>query len=363
MSFKPEAVRPISKPRVVDASRPLLRIEVAASEAAELLFSLNTLFGDNQPETFDLGAERIAELRAGVAPDLAELAELLVHGATCSASLLGLVYETPAPRRVADFVAHLEALDPLEIQLNLLGYHMRGHHIAEPETIRRAALGEREAIAELIAAANRWEEKGTLVRRLLDLGADALRTQLLELITRWNDEVFAPTLGEIGPMLERSAEETRVLASALPPSDFIVRVTGGIQYTAPPEIHAVVFFPSWWFRPWVMMSEHKNVRIFNYAATAAEVSDDGVDYGDLARLYKALGDEKRLALLRLLRRGPVALGQAAREVGLAKSTAHHHLAILRHAGLVLIREDDEKSYSLRDDRKVDVDRLLARTGT
>jgi DNA-binding transcriptional ArsR family regulator len=362
MSYKPEAVRSTSKPRVVDASRPRLRIEVEASEAAELLFSLNTLFGDNQPETFDLGADRIAELRAGVAPDLAGLAELLVHGATCSASLLGLVHETRAPRRVADFVAHLEAVDPLEIQLNLLGYYMRGHHIAEPETIRRAALGEREAVDELIAAANRWEEKGALVRRLLDVGGDRLKDQLLELITRWNDEVFESTLGEIRPLLDRSAEETRALAATLPPSDFIVRVTGGIQYTAPPEIHAVVFYPSWWFRPWVMMSEHKNLRIFNYPA-AAEPSDDGVDFGDLARLYKALGDEKRLALLRLLRRGPIALGQAAREVGLAKSTTHHHLAILRHAGLVLIREDDEKSYSLRDDRTPDVDRLLARTGT
>src|SRR5690242_2559282 len=187
MVYKPDAVRPISKPRVVDASRPRLRIEVEASEAAELLFSLNTLFGDNQPETFDIGAERIAELRAGVAPDLAELAELLVHGAACSASLLGLVHESRAPRRVADFVAHLEAIDPLEIQLNLLGYYMRGHHIAEPETIRGAALGEREAVDELIAAANRWEERGALVRRLLDLGGDRLKVQLLELITRWND--------------------------------------------------------------------------------------------------------------------------------------------------------------------------------
>jgi DNA-binding transcriptional ArsR family regulator len=347
-----------SLPRVVDASRPRLRIEVEASEAAELLFSLSTLFGDNQPETFDLGAERIAELRAGIDPELSELATLLVAGATCSAGLLGLVYETPAPRRVADFLEHLEATEPLELQLNLLGYYMRGHHIAEPETIRRAAIGERAAVDELVAAANQYEEKGALVGGLLDLGGDRLKEHLIELITRWNDEVFAPMLDEIGPLLESSAEETRTLAAELPPSDFIVRVTGGIQYTAPPEIHAVVFFPSWWFRPWVMMSEHKNVRIFNYAV-GADTSDEGVDFGDLARLYKALGDEKRLALLRLLRRGPVALGDAAREVGLSKSTTHHHLAILRHAGLVLIRQDDEKSYTLRGDRTVDVDRLLS----
>jgi hypothetical protein len=357
MNYKPEAVRPISKPRVVDASRPRLRIEVEASEAAELLFSLSTLFGDNQPETFDVGAERITEVRASVAPDLAELAELLVGGAGCSASLLGLAYETPAPRGVAEFVAHLEATEPLELQLTLLGYYMRGHHIAEPETIRRAALGEAEAVDDLVAAANHWEDKGALVRRLLELGGDRVKAQVLELVTRWNAEVFAPMLDELRPTLERAADEARALAATLPANDFIVRVTGGIQYTAPPEIHAVVFFPSWWFRPWVLMSEHKTVRMFNFSV-GADTSDDGVAYGDLARLYKALGDEKRLALLRLLRRGPVALGQAAREVGLAKSTTHHHLAILRHAGLVLVREDDEKSYSLRDDRTADVDRLL-----
>ncbi len=41
------------------------------------------------------------------------------------------------------------------------------------------------------------------------------------------------------------------------------------------------------------------------------------------------------------------LSEAAVELGVAKSTAHHHLAILRHAGLVTIRDEDEKVYSLR----------------
>ena len=43
------------------------------------------------------------------------------------------------------------------------------------------------------------------------------------------------------------------------------------------------------------------------------------------------------------------LGEAAAELGLAKSTAHHHLAILRHAGFVTIRDEDENVYSLRRD--------------
>lgn len=347
-----------SAPRVVDASRPRLRIEVEASEAAELLLSINTLLGDHAAEDFDLGPEWLAEARARVPADVLELAGGLFAG--CTAHLLGLVWETPAPRRVDDFVAYLRSLDPLELRLTVLGYYTRGHHIAQPETIRRAALGDRTAADELVAAAGAWEEKGRLVEHVLSLGGEALQADLVDLITRWNADVFEPTLDELRPLLERDAEEKRALAATLPPGDFVVQATGGIQYNAPPEIHAVVFFPSWWFRPWVLMSEHKHARIFGYPISAARDGAGTVDLGDLARLYKALGDEKRLALLRMLRRGPIALGKAAKEVGLSKSTTHHHLAILRQAGLVLITDDEEKSYSLRSDRMVEIDRLLQR---
>jgi DNA-binding transcriptional ArsR family regulator/sarcosine oxidase gamma subunit len=345
-------------PRVVDASRPRLRVTVDAAEAAELLMSMSTLLGDHPPDEFDVGPERIAAAKAAIPAGLLELARDVGLGEGCSALLLGLVWETPAPRRVDDFLAHLRSLEPLELKLQLLGYYVRGHHVAEPETIRRAALGDEAAAGELVEAAGEWEEKGKFVERVLALDGSTLRSRLVDVVAAWNEAVFAPTLDEIRPLLERDAEEKRALAAALPPGEFIVRATGGIQYTAPPEIHDVVFFPTWWFRPWVFLSEHKNARIFGYSISASGGDGSVVDLGDLARLYKALGDEKRLALLELLRRGPLALGDAARTVGLSKSTAHHHLAILRQAGLVLIREDQEKSYTLRDDRVRDVARLL-----
>ncbi|HVH50891.1 MAG TPA: helix-turn-helix domain-containing protein, partial [Gaiellaceae bacterium] len=252
------------------------------------------------------------------------------------------------------------AIDPLELKLNLLGYYARGHHVAEPETIRRAALGDGDAATELLEAVGSWEEKGTSLARVLDLEGEILRSRLVEVVTRWNEAVFAPTLAEVGPLLEHDAAEKRTLADSISAAEFVVRATGGIQYTPPPEIHELVFFPSWWFRPWVLLSEHKNVRIFGYPISVSREGGDAVDLGGLARLYKALGDEKRLALLNLLRRGPVALGDAAREVGLSKSTTHHHLAILRQAGLVLIREGEEKSYTLRSDSPLDIGRLLER---
>ena len=355
MSGYSNIVESVSGPRVVDASRPVVRVELAVAEAAELLMSLGTAFTDHGAENFDVGAERIDELRRSISPDLLEQAKETFDGENVAAQLLGLVYETAAPRTVADFLAHLEAIEPLELQLTVLGYYARGHHIAEPETIRSAALGDAAARDALLAAAGQWAEKCQRIEWVLDIGRETIKSRLVDVLARWNTEVFEPTLDEVRPLLERDVEEKRALAASLDPGTFTERATGGIQYTPPPEIRELVFFPSYWFRPWVLMSEHKHARIFGYPIASP---GPAVELPDLARLYKALGDERRLALLRLLRQGPVALGAAAKEVELSKSTTHHHLAILRQAGLVLIRNDEENSYSLRTDRLAEVGRLL-----
>ena len=110
-------------------------------------------------------------------------------------------------------------------------------------------------------------------------------------------------------------------------------------------------------RPWVILWEHKSARIFCYPIRLQQ-AEDGVSTAELARLYKALGDEGRLRLLHRLGEGSLRLSEAAAELGVAKSTAHHHLAILRHAGLVTIRDEDENVYSLRRDTVPQVGALL-----
>ena len=109
-------------------------------------------------------------------------------------------------------------------------------------------------------------------------------------------------------------------------------------------------------RPWVILWEHKGTKIFCYPIAAA--AEEGASPAEVARVYKALGDEGRLRLLRRLSDGPLTLSEAAAELGVAKSTAHHHLAILRQAGFVAIRDEDENVYSLRRDLPGAADRLL-----
>ena len=243
----------------------------------------------------------------------------------------------------------LRATDPVDLKLHLLGYHGTGHHLASPEAIERAAGGDPEAIEEFLAALSEYDVKQDAARRLLELGADAVKEVLLELLPRWYDEVFQPHSDGLARGGRARRRGQGKLAATHSPEQLVELATSGYQYSPAPGVRTLVFFPSWWMRPWVILWDHKSAKIFCYPIRL-EQTEEGTSPAELARLYKALGDEGRLRLLRRLSEGSLRLSEAAAELGVAKSTAHHHLAILRHAGLVMIRdEEDEKVYSLRRD--------------
>jgi DNA-binding transcriptional ArsR family regulator len=356
-----ENIQPPRAPRrVVDVSRQgqALTVEIDASEAAELLLSIATVLVEDEQDTYELGAARIAEVRATTPPELLrEAVELLPEKS--AALLLGLVYTTSRPRTVSAFLEHLAATDPIELRLHLLGYYMKGHHVSDPETIRRAAEGDAGAIDELVAAAREYTDPDKCESLQLAINRDPAESKqaLLDLLSGWSEHVL-PALTPADPTLaERDAEAKRELVKSVPAEQVVERLAPGIQWVPGPEIDRVVLFPAYSPRPWVYMSEYKRVKIFCYPITLDRAPAAPGDPATLVRLYKALGDESRLKLLKRLQDGPISLGEAAQEVGLAKSTTHHHLAILRQAGFVLIQEGDD-TYTLRPDLQPEPGALL-----
>jgi DNA-binding transcriptional ArsR family regulator len=353
--------RSVQQTRVVDVSRPgqALAVEIDASEAAELLLSIATVLVDEDRDTFEIDAARIDEIRAAMPPELLRQAAELLPDKT-SALLLGLVYTTPKPRTAQAFLDHLAATDPIEIRLHLMGYYVRSHHVTDEETIRRAAEGDADAIRSLVDAASEYvspDKCMALEQVVLSEPADGKRA-LLDLLTGWYEHVLPLIEPDDATLAERDAEAKRELVKAQPPEQVVERLAPGLQWVPGPEVDRVVLFPAYAPRPWVYMSEYKRVKIFCYPITLDRDSVAPGDPTELVRIYKALGDERRLKLLKLLQEGPISLTDAAREVGLAKSTTHHHLAILRQAGFVLIQEGDD-TYKLRPDLQPEPGALLA----
>ena len=64
-------------------------------------------------------------------------------------------------------------------------------------------------------------------------------------------------------------------------------------------------------------------------------------------VFKALADEQRRRLLRVLRGGELPAGEIARHLDLSPATVSHHLAQLRAAELVRMRKDgQQRIYAL-----------------
>ncbi len=67
-----------------------------------------------------------------------------------------------------------------------------------------------------------------------------------------------------------------------------------------------------------------------------------------ALAFKALGEPRRIEIMRLLRAGPRAVGEIADEVEVTQQAASQHLAVLSKAGLVEARREGTKAlYSIK----------------
>ncbi len=74
------------------------------------------------------------------------------------------------------------------------------------------------------------------------------------------------------------------------------------------------------------------------------------DYGEVANLFKALGDASRLKILDLLAAGPLNAGSLQSKTGIGQSTLSYHMNILCQAGLVLCQKQGRNMiYSLSGD--------------
>lgn len=348
--------------RVVDVSRPEepLTVEVAAAPAAELLIAVLAACAEDASD-YDVDAERLATLRERAGEATVTRTTALVGGVPkAMIHLLGHVHRCGEPYGVDDLLDRLEACEPEEVHLTLLGFHNRGARVTDAETMRRAIAGDADAREATIAAADEWSQWRDAIAALLERDSDEVKSELCALLRAW-----AGAFAELQPAamepIRRDAEAKRELAATLDPVRLVEVATNGVEFVRQPGIRRLVLFPSYLLRPWVALSEYDDTRIVVHP-----VADEHLEFDRttppprLVKLYKALGDENRLRLLHRLAEGPIGLRDAADELGVAKSTAHHHLAVLRQAGLVLVRAEDDTTYSLRREELPRCNDLLVR---
>ena len=339
---------------------PLVQVDPAP--AYELLQAIATLLDADDDDTYDVGTEWLAELRARAGEDLiADLRRVSFDNPDLFTTLTGLAYETPAPRDVPAFLAHLRDTDAQEVKLHLVEFYTREARRMTPLSVMRAAVaGDPEARDEFLRTSHPEYEPWThYLASVLDADADELKDSLVEVLTAFHHRVWKAEALTILPIIERDAASRRAMLAEMPIEDFVRETTNGVEYVPRPGIARIVMIPSFVRRPLVAYSEFCDVQMIIHP-----VADDAVTAATdepprrLVRLSKALGDEKRLRILRALAEGEKTLMELAEMFGVAKTTMHHHMIVLRSAGLVSVGVG-QKRYRLRQEALPDVGGLLS----
>jgi DNA-binding transcriptional ArsR family regulator len=341
-------------------SPPAVTIETAP--AYELLLSIVAVLDHDDADTYDIGPEWVAEMRTRAGDDLIARLEAISFGDSDTfRHLLGIAYDSPAPRDVPAFLAHLRAADPVEIKLHLVQFYARDvRRQTPPATIRAAVAGDPEATDEFLRTSHpEWEPWTTYLRAVLDADAAWLGAELPDVLEAWAERVWKPESLTIVPILERDVAAKRELQRELPLDRFVTTATNGVEFAPRPGIERLVLIPSFLQRPLVSHLEVGEVMIIVFPVADESVSaETDAPPLRLVRLSKALGDEKRLRVLRALAEGERTLMELAEMFGVAKTTMHHHMIVLRSAGLVTVGVGS-KRYRLRHETVPDVGALLS----
>lgn len=345
------------------------RVEPIASEAAELLRLTGVLLAP-APHEFDVGAGRIAALREQVGPELLGRADTLGRGlegiddtegrsdkAFLHLSLLGALL--PPPSDVTGLCELLVAEPSLPWRL-MVAAHVPG---LTPE-----AVGLRERLiadAPGVVDEARDADLGSTTPELDALVAappESYGQRFLGVVTDIARSVWPSVAEETMAAVERDVGfRLQQLADGRPPAEVVLEATNGFELTDEPAGRRVALLPSYWLRPWIVIGVLDGTRTEVVSSVVADrfvALPQEAPPPSLLKLFKALSDEGRLKLLRRMSTGPISLGDATELLGVAKATAHHHLSILRQAGLISLGGEGRGSrYRLRVDPAD-----LARTG-
>lgn len=339
---------------------PSLTIE--AAPAYELLHSIVAALDTDDAETYEIGPAWVEEARARAGDDLIDrLSALGFGGIDPFRYLIGLAYGGPAPRDVPSFLAHLRETDADEVKLHLVQFYARDtRRMTPPATIRAAVAGNPDAVAEFLRTSHpEYEPWTSYLRSVLEADAAAYRDELVAALEAWAERVWNAESLTIMPILERDAADKRDLQRDLPLDQFIPLATNGVEFAPRPGIDRLVLIATFLQRPLVGHVEVGDALLIIYpVADESITAETDTPPLRLVRLSKALGDEKRLRILRTLADGEMTLMELAEAFGVAKTTMHHHMIILRAAGLVSVGVSS-KRYRLRQETVPDVGALLS----
>lgn len=323
-----------------------LHVRVDPSPVYDMLAALFVAENWTAERGFDVDRRWVRRARAAMGPALRGDLRLFVRERGFIWGMAWLLEDRPGSS-IPEFLRRLAAMPPASVVERLLTAP-RAARAAAP-MLRDILQTRKDAAVRAFVAAYPGEYDRTRVRTLATSPSGQIQQRLLRLLRTFYGKVYEREEARVGPLLRGDAEATTGMLAVLPPEDVIERATGGLAFGPDAEIARVVLAPSYFFRPYNIISEYPGVRLFIYPV-ARGPGDGPSPTRELTRLFKALGDETRLRILQMLAEREMYVQEIANRLGVTHVTTIHHLAQLRAAQLTRgVDRGNLKYYQLRRD--------------
>lgn len=173
------------------------------------------------------------------------------------------------------------------------------------------------------------------------------KKHLINMLTGWVEEVMTKEKKEeVSKILQADYKAKMKLKESMTANELVEWATGGVTYQAEPSVTRVLLIPQYIYRPWNIEADLEGTKVFYYPVANESITpeDPYTPNHSLVLKYKAMGDEVRMRMVKMLYENDRTLQEITDHLNLGKSTVHHHLKILRSARLVEIKDN---KYSLR----------------
>jgi DNA-binding transcriptional ArsR family regulator len=342
-------------------SVPALR--VTARPAYEFLLSLVAFATPQRVDSYDVGPDWFERMGAKVGNQLRSQVERLTHGCEhLVCRLYGLAHDLDTPGSAEALIDAVDLLNPATLRLTLLGYYAKRTRRRVPaEVILAAAKGDVSAQRRLVADASDGPECEHAFAEALAAEPHDFHRLVIEVLRGWRAAAWDELLAEAWPVIEREADRLRAAATEMPIDRLLNQATNGAEVLPAPGVDLVEVFPTWVIRPWTVQWEHESTLLLGVPVPPEQLSADPDEPPErLVRLSRALGDERRLRILRRLTTGDYSLQELAEYFRMPKTTLLHHLVMLRSVGIVRVSPGPNGKYSLRAGMPLELSRLLDR---
>ncbi|MFQ3546290.1 metalloregulator ArsR/SmtB family transcription factor [Halobacillus rhizosphaerae] len=233
---------------------------------------------------------------------------------------------------LADFTHYIQQLTEEDLKFNCLpfmGKKKTGARMA-------AARGDLAAVKDLQELTAGHAFLTDYIEYIATADPAWLKKHLIEVMTGWYEQVIAPEADHLEAILSRDHQSKAVAKEKMHPEELVSWATGGIEYTPEPSVSRVLLIPHLTYRPWNVEADLEDTKVFYYPVANESMNPEDPYMPDqfLVQKCKALGDENRLRILKILGEKERTLKELTTLLSMRKSTVHHHVKQLKAARFV-----------------------------